>query len=199
MSSTNNKDRIRQIFDDHKAMFNDHAAQTGMDDMLKRLSQMVGGLQQAGLDVRVTVDAVPSMMALSMAGSEQQEVPLTGIIYIGETQRLFSLRTKSYNESRRDVIVSQNDVRHHGMSGYMGVSNHQIGNRVESNTFNTKRDGEEAWSQLEKSLISACARLAAIADYDIGGVLTGGENKAEASSDMPEGKVYRPARLRPKQ
>lgn len=154
---------IRAEFNSSKEDFRGFADRSGLTRALASLSDMLGDLQDAGLDVSLEMLGGASEQAFDLFKENSITVPVSGILRIGPIHRLLGISTSLEGKPALVIGLSEFDIRYSGPEGV--VREGVIDGKLRAVHFDLNAD-PDALLKLEKTIIRYAARSEAIADID---------------------------------
>jgi len=166
-----NASEISAEFNKQRNIFTTNAAKSGLDTAVQNLSRLIGDLKTAGMDVELTLFGIPSEQAFTLFDASGMTVPVSGVLRMGQTQRLLAISTKEGNDSTLRVAISEFDIRFNGAKAVAKDGN--INGVVRHKSFDLKND-DEALAKLGQEIIRYCARNEAVNGWDVAGAFDNG-------------------------
>lgn len=148
--------QISDEFNAQKKRFREEHEKSGLLQALNSLSQIIGDIKSAGMDVSLEIFGCPSEQAFAMFPRDGKLIsPISGILRIGHDHRLIAFATQVGGADALQLAMSEFDIRFNGPDGKMkeGIIDASVRARV----YDLKKD-PDAFVKLEKEIIRHCAR-----------------------------------------
>lgn len=150
------KKKITEEYNTQSATFRKWADETGLNQLLRDLSKMIGDMKEAGLDVALDMIENPSERAFNLFGENRNRTtPLSGILHIGSMQKLLAITVVENEQPCLKLGVSDFDIRFNGASP-----------TLRAKVYDIKNDAD-AMIKLQKEIIRLAARTAIIRENDV--------------------------------
>lgn len=173
---------IRDVFNSEKDGFRSHAQKDGIAKALSGLSEILGDLQDAGIDVSLEIMGGASEQAFDLFKENSITVPVSGILRIGPIHRLLGIATKLDGKPALVIGLSEFDIRYSGPEAV--VNNGVIDGKLRAVHFNLQTD-PDALLKLEQTVLRYAARNEVIAELDESGVFDNTKRLRKPSLKTP--------------
>lgn len=173
---------LRDVFNLEKEKFRETSDKEGVLTALSGLSEILGDLQDAGLDVSLEMLGGASEQAFDLFKENGVTAPVSGVLRIGPIHRLLGIATRLDSKPSLVIALSEFDIRYSGPEAV--VNNGVIDGKLRAVRFDLKKD-PDALVKLESTIIRYAARNDVIAEIDHKNAFDNSKNAQNTLRKLP--------------